>query len=128
MTVLNKEYKSQYSIEQLYNMVVDIERYPEFIPWCSSAKIIDEAETIIIADLFITFKSFTESYKMISGPFKHMDNAWTFESTESGTVVKFYIDFKFKSFLLEKLIGVFFTSACEKMIDAFEARAKHLYE
>lgn len=145
MTTLNKEYESRYSLEQLYNMVLDIEKYPEFIPWCSSATIIEEAETMLIADLFISFKAFTESYrsqvtlsppqngsatidvKMISGPFQHMDNKWEFEKTDSGTRVKFYIDFKFKSFLLEQLIGVFFTSACDKMIDAFEERAQHLY-
>ncbi len=146
MPILEEEYFSNHSVEQLYNLVIDIERYPEFLPWCSSAEIIEESSSELIADLIINFKAFTEHYRsrvsltppkngkakvdvdLISGPFKNLENYWSFEARGDQTKISFYINFEFKSQLFEKLIGMVFSIACQKMVQAFEARAKELYD
>lgn len=140
-------YSSKYSIEQLYQLVCDIEQYPEFLPWCSAARIIEESDDLIIADLIISYKAFSEHYRskvelspqkkgkaeihvsMISGPFKYLHNHWKFKTSKSnnGTEIDFSIDFAFKSSLLETLIGIMFNKAAQKMVSAFENRANTLY-
>jgi coenzyme Q-binding protein COQ10 len=146
MTQYSYNYESEFSVEQLYQLVVDIEKYPEFLPWCSAARVLEETDHYIVADLIISFKAFTEHYRsqvdisppkggkasvevsLISGPFKHLNNNWKFKSLKNGgTLIEFYIDFEFKSALLQKLIGLLFNRACQKMVDSFEARAKELF-
>ncbi len=146
MTEYNYTYESEYSVEQLYQLVVDIEQYPEFLPWCSAARVLEETDHYIVADLIISFKAFTEHYRsqvaltppkkgkaavevsLISGPFKRLNNNWKFETLKNGgTLIEFYIDFEFKSALLQKLIGLLFNKACQKMVASFEARAKDLF-
>lgn len=146
MTEYSYQYESRYSISQLYELVTDIEKYPEFLPWCSAARIIEETDSSIVADLIISFKAFTEHYRsqvelnppkagkaavsvsLISGPFKYLNNNWKFKTLKNGgTLIEFYIDFEFKSALLQKLIGLLFNRACQKMVDSFEARAKELF-
>ncbi len=146
MTQYNYNYESEFSVDQLYQLVVDIEKYPEFLPWCSAARILEETEHQIVADLIISFKAFTEHYRsqvelspprsgkaavdvsLISGPFKYLNNNWKFKTLKNGgTLIEFYIDFEFKSALLQKLIGLLFNKACQKMVDSFEARAKELF-
>lgn len=134
-----------YSPDQLYNLVLDVENYPDFLPWCKSCKIKSKTEDEILADLRIGFKFFSESftsrvtfdpYNMIQveyldGPFKYLHNKWTFTpSTENGvtfTIVDFTIDFEFKSRLLQGLIQGVFSEAVQKMVRAFESRAQQLY-
>lgn len=136
-----------YCAEKIYALVMDIEKYPEFLPWCKQAKIIQEISTQNLhADLLINFKSFFEKYRSnvshgksgahtyfvdvvaIEGPFKKLVNQWTFHDLENGKCeVKFFIDFEFNSFLLSKLISPIFEKAAEKMMEAFEKRAEKLY-
>ncbi len=130
----------------LYDLVMDIETYPEFLPWCKKAKITKIiSEKNLEADLVISFKGFIESYSSnvshginnqnyfvdvtaIKGPFKNLVNQWTFRNLENNESceVTFFIDFQFNSFLLEKMISPIFERATEKMISAFEARANTL--
>ena len=136
-----------YSAKQMYDLVMDIENYPEFLPWCKQAKIIEvvSAENLR-ADLLINFKSFFEKYTSnvthqktstgyeinviaIRGPFKNLVNRWKFHDSENGKCqVEFFIDFEFNSFLLTKMIGPIFERAAEKMMNAFELRAQELYK
>jgi coenzyme Q-binding protein COQ10 len=146
MTSYQVEHIVNYKIDDIYNMIIDIESYPEFLPWCSAARIIEEGDHLIIADLVITFKVFTEHYRSqveltppnkgmaeikataLSGPFKHLDNQWVLQEIKKNvTKIKFMIDFKFKSALLNNMIGFLFAKASEKMVDAFEKRAEELY-
>lgn len=132
-----------YSASLINSIVLDIEKYPEFLPWCSKAKIISKNDDYVTAELEITFKGFTESYiskvyhtmtdeqylievVAISGPFKHLKNVWSINNANNCSEVKFSIDFEFKSRILDMVIGMIFSTTTEKMITAFESRAKDL--
>ena len=132
-----------YSAQKIYELVMDIEKYPEFLPWCKQAKIIKEiSKQNLHADLLINFKSFFEKYRSnvshgksglnayfvdvvaIEGPFKKLVNQWQFRDLENGECeVKFFIEFEFNSILLTKMLSPIFKKAAEKMMAAFEERA-----
>lgn len=138
---------SPYTPQQLFALVADVEKYPEFLPWCRAARITERRENEFLGELIISFAHITESYTsrvrlnpvseeggscsidvvMIKGPFEHLANHWKFIPVESGTNIDFFLDFKFRSRLLEKLIGSSFTKATVKMVAAFKARADVLY-
>ncbi|HJD55991.1 MAG TPA: type II toxin-antitoxin system RatA family toxin [Rickettsia endosymbiont of Pyrocoelia pectoralis] len=132
-----------YKPQELFNLVWDIESYPQFLPWCVAARIISENNNQLIAELVIQLKGFSESYRSqvtgeyineiysvntiaISGPFKYLESNWKFTPSLTGTELSFSIDFKMKSVILDKLIGNYFIQATEKMITAFENRAKEM--
>ena len=132
-----------YDAGLIYNIVMDIEKYPQFLPWCSSAVILSKNEEYLTAKLVVEFKNFSESYvskvfshqtsegydievQSISGPFRYLRNIWQIKSLNNASEVKFSIDFEFKSIIMDILIGIVFSTATEKMIVAFEARAKEL--
>ncbi|MCC8369420.1 MAG: ubiquinone-binding protein [Rickettsia endosymbiont of Oxypoda opaca] len=130
-----------YSPAELFYLVLDIEAYPKFLPWCAAAKIISKNNEQIIAELVLQVKGFSEKYQSsitckildgerylinveaISGPFKYLKNIWQFSPDVKGSLVEFNIDFKMQSSILDKLIGGYFVKATEKMINAFEKRA-----
>lgn len=135
-----------YAPEQLFGLVIDIERYPEFLPWCRGARVIERGAQGFIGEMIISFSHLTERYTskvvpqppagghegridvtLVSGPFHHLENHWRFVPHANGTELHFAVDFAFKSRLLEKLIGGVFTRASEKMVAAFTARADALY-
>ena len=145
MTSHREHCDSPYTPEQLYNMVLDIEKYPEFLPWCRAARILEKDDQGLLGELVVSFKGLTESYvsritprpeltmpeisvDLVRGPFKTLTNHWRFEAREGGgTRIHFFIEFQFKSKILNALIGSLFTRAQEKMIQAFSARADVLY-
>jgi coenzyme Q-binding protein COQ10 len=131
---------SPHSKDLLFDLVMDIEKYPEFLPWCVAARIIKQDEDEIYADLVINFKGFREKYtskvtysktdevnfinvEMTDGPFTHLTNRWEFWQSDDGTKIIFAIDFAFRSKMLDKLIGGIFEKALVKMTDAFTKRA-----
>ena len=132
-----------YRPEQLFDLVADIERYPEFLPWCLGARITRRDGQIIHADLIIGFRMIRERFKSrvtldgpshridvayLDGPFKYLRNHWIFEPAPDGaTRLDFFVDFEFRSALLSKLIGVLFHEAVRRMVAAFEGRARQLY-
>jgi coenzyme Q-binding protein COQ10 len=132
-----------YGAEQLFDLVADVERYPEFLPWCIGARIRERGEGLLIADLVIGFKMIRERFTSrvaldrpnlaihvtyADGPFKHLSNRWRFEPTaDGGCRIDFYVEFEFRSALLQKLIGVLFHEAVKRMVAAFETRARALY-
>ena len=132
----------RYTPEQLYRLVADVERYPEFLPWCLAARIRKRDETWLVADLVIGFRMIRERFTShvaldedqrkidvvyAEGPFKHLENHWRFEAHEEGCLIDFYVDFEFRSKLLQTLIEGLFHEAVKRMVGAFEARAKDLY-
>ncbi len=143
MPKLSKKKKLLYTKLELCDLVLDIDSYSEFLPWCVASRINQKSKNIIIADLVIGFKMFREKFtsevkynypdeimvKYVDGPFKYMNNNWKFISKDeaSDTEVYFDIDFEFKSVVFEKLIGTVFNKAVERMIDAFELRARDIY-
>ena len=131
-----------YSQEQLFNLVADVERYPEFLPWCLGARVRERQGNVITADLLIGFKMVRERFtsKIVldrprgidvsysEGPFRYLDNHWTFEpQPDGGCIIDFYVDFEFRSRMLQKIIGLLFNEAVRRMVAAFEARARQLY-
>ena len=132
-----------YRPEQMFDLVADIERYPEFLPWCIGARIRERNDTVVVADLIIGFKMIRERFTSrvsldrdrltievtyADGPFKQMTNRWRFEPTEDGRCrIDFYVAFEFRSAMLQKLIGVLFHEAVRRMVTAIETRARQLY-
>ena len=124
-------------------IVMDIEKYPEFLPWCTSAVILSKSEDIITAKLEVSFKGISESYvskvekvqnpghclitaEAISGPFRYLRNSWHIKQLKNGSEINFSVDFEFKSTILDVVIGLIFSVATKKMIAAFEDRANKL--
>ena len=135
------------SKEKLIKMVLDIEKYPEFVPWCLDGKIhknIDKGEKVeITADLTIGKNFFNETYKSfviyekssdtisvsnIDGPLKHLENKWFFKEKGNNSEVDFYIDFELKNKILNLLMTKFFDIGLKKIADSFEKRALKLFK
>ncbi len=138
---------SPYSPSQLFDLVLDIEKYPEFLPWCRAARVLSREEDKILGELVISFKHITESYvsevsftppehgqegridvKLVRGPFKHLENHWRFVAlSDGGTEIKLDLAFQFRTKLLDSFIGLLFGKATVKMAAAFKERADKLY-
>src|SRR5258706_7170231 len=132
-----------YTADQMFALVADVERYPDFLPWITAARIKTRDGDTFAADVLVGFKAFREKFtsrvtldraaraivaEYIEGPFKHLTNRWHFEpAADGGCTVNFEIDFAFKVRVLEQLIGALFDRAVMKMTDAFEKRAHTLY-
>ncbi len=146
MTTHSETRVMPYTAAQMYDLVADVERYPEFLPWTAAARIRDRKEvdgkTIMDADLVISFKVFRERFgskvtlipdedridtEYLDGPFKYMNSVWQFRDVEGGCEVSFRTDFEFKSRVLQGVIGVVFNEAMQRVVRAFENRAKALY-
>ena len=128
--------------EQLYALVLDVQKYPQFLPWCLAARVKSQSERELAADLIIGFNMFRETFtsyvefdpdkleidvRYAEGPFKHLTNNWRFLPHEDGCEIDFYVDFEFNSRLLQSVIETLFTEAVRRMVRAFEARADVLY-
>ncbi len=130
-----------YSQTQLFELVADVARYPEFLPWVIGARIQSRSETAMVADLIVGFKMFRErftskiilarpdtiSVEYVSGPLKHLTNHWRFTPDAHGTRIDFDVDFEFRSRLFETMVGALFSEAVKRMIHAFEKRASEIY-
>jgi coenzyme Q-binding protein COQ10 len=130
-----------YSPEQMFDLVADVGKYPTFLPWCAGARVKSQSDTQLVADLTIGFGPFRESFtsrvqldrprqvqvKYEDGPFRYLNNQWTFEPHPKGCNVKFYVDFEFKSRMLQAAIGVVFNNAVRLMVNAFLKRAREVY-
>ncbi len=135
-----------YSAQQMYDLVADVQCYPEFLPWTAAARIRSDVDKgdhrVMDADLVISFKVFRERFtsrvvlwpedmkidtEYLDGPFKKMVSTWAFEDTDGGCNVHFFVDFEFKNAILQKIIGVVFNEAMQRVVKAFEKRAKALY-
>ena len=130
-----------YRPEQLYELVAGVDRYPEFLPWCKASRITRREGDVFYADLVIAFKVFRERFsskvtlhpqtkidvEYINGPFRYLNNHWQFAPHPDGCLVDFYVDFEFKSKILQNLIGMLFNEAVHRMVAAFETRAQKLF-
>jgi coenzyme Q-binding protein COQ10 len=130
-----------YRPEQLFDLVADVGRYPEFLPWCVGARVRSRTETELVADLTIGFGPFRESFtsrvsldrpgeirvRYQDGPFRYLNNNWRFSPDPRGCKVAFFVDFEFRSRLLQAAIGVVFNEAVRRMVNAFLRRARTIY-
>lgn len=131
-----------YTPEQLFDLVADVARYDEFLPWVVAVRVRSSSEAETVADLVVGFNAFKERFTSrvmkerphricvdyVEGPLKYLRNEWTFErAADGGTNVHFAVDFAFRSRLFESLAGAMFDRALRRMTGAFEQRAGALY-
>lgn len=136
----------RHSAAQMFELVADVERYPEFLPLCSRLEVQSRRErdgkTLLIADMTVAFKLVRETFtsqvllkpeerqidvKYVDGPFRYLDNRWTFVDVPVGCEVRFFIDYEFKSRTLGILMGSMFEYAFRRFAEAFEERADRIY-
>jgi len=136
-----------YTAQQMYDLVADVARYPEFLPWNAAARItarrpIPDGE-VMEADLVISFKVFREKFasrvtlwpakkridtEYLDGPFRKMKSFWAFrDRPEGGCEVEFFVDFEFRNAILQGIIGMVFNDAMQRVVRAFERRAAALH-
>ena len=131
-----------YTPEQLFDLVADVARYDEFLPWVVAVRVRSSSEKETVADLVVGFNAFKERFTSrvlkehpdricvdyVDGPLKYLHNEWKFErASNGGTKLLFSVDFAFKSRLFESLAGAMFDRALRRMTNAFEQRAAALY-
>ena len=128
--------------QNLFNLVSDVNKYPEFLPWCLGARVKNFFKNKFDADLVIGFKIYKEvyssqilldpnNYKITvnykDGPFEYLNNYWIFKENSDGCEVEFMVEFKFKSIFLQTVMESLFSEAVKRMVRAFEKRANNLY-
>ena len=131
-----------YSREQMFDLVADVGRYAEFLPWITAIRVRSNSSTEMVADMIVGFKGLRETFTSkvkkqrpdrlevdyLDGPLKYLRNEWVFRPDgDTGCFVDFTVDFAFKNRMFEMLAGQVFGSALRKMIGAFEDRAAVLY-
>ena len=142
MTIHSENRIIRHTPEQLFKLVADVQDYPAFLPWCLASRVKTRSEDKLVADLIIGFQMFREQFTShvqldkaalkiqvdyAEGPFKYLKNTWTFLPHHDGCMIDFYVDFEFKSRILQTVIESLFTEAVRRMVGAFEARADVLY-
>lgn len=131
-----------YGAEQMFDLVADVDRYPEFLPWIMATRVRSDSETAMIADMLVGFSGIREKFTSrvekrypdeirvhyIDGPLRDLDNRWLFRPLdEQECEIEFSVEFTFRNALFEKLAGQYFDRAFRKMVAAFETRAAALY-
>lgn len=136
-----------YTAQQMYDLVADVAAYPQFLPWCAAARVRSvtpkpDGSEVMEADLVISFKVFRERFgsrvtlwpaskridtEYLDGPFKYMKSNWEFKDMEGGVDVSFFVDFEFRNRILQGAAGMFFHEAMQRIVRAFEARARDLH-
>jgi coenzyme Q-binding protein COQ10 len=130
-----------YRPDQLFDLVADVGKYPQFLPWCVAVRVRHRTERELLADMTIGFGPFRETFatrdtldrprtvrvRYETGPFRYLNNEWNFLPHEKGAEVAFFIDFEFRSRILQAAVGVVFNEAVRRMVYAFEKRARDVY-
>jgi coenzyme Q-binding protein COQ10 len=131
-----------YSAEQMFDLVADVARYGEFLPWVMATRVRSDDGTEMVADMLVGFNALREKFTSrvvkqrperleviyLDGPLQDLDNVWQFRPLgEHACEIDFHVEFRFRNALFEKLAGQYFDRAFRKMVAAFEARAAELY-
>jgi coenzyme Q-binding protein COQ10 len=131
-----------YTAEQMFDLVADVGRYAEFLPWVVATRVKSNSDTEMVADMLVGFKSLREKFTSrvikerpkrieviyVDGPMRDLDNIWAFRDLpEGGCEVDFCVDFSFRNKMFEMMAGQYFDRAFRKMVAAFEERAHALY-
>lgn len=142
MPSIRETRKLPYSAEQMFDLVADVARYPEFLPWVVATRVREDGPDAMTADMLVGFKALREKFTSrvekrrpheirvhyVDGPMRDLDNCWVFRDLGSdGCELDFSVDFTFKNMMFEALAGQFIDRAFRKMVEAFEARAGQLY-
>ncbi|WP_434051786.1 MAG: type II toxin-antitoxin system RatA family toxin [Roseibium sp.] len=148
MPSFSSTHKVKHKADDMFRLVADVEKYPQFVPLCQDLHVrgkkqLEGGRTVLVADMTVAYKLFKETFtsrvelrpedqtilvEYLDGPFKHLENKWTFEEAGEGVCnVGFFITYEFKSRTLGSLMGVMFDKAFRKFSSAFEARADEVY-
>ena len=147
MPELQKSHEVSHSASDMFDLVRDIEKYPEFVPLCTGLAIKSRREKgdkqLLVADMTMSYKMLSETFtcqvladyqalkidvKYIEGPFKHLHNAWVFEALgKDNCCVHFHLDYELRSKMLAMAAGAVFDMAFGRFVDAFEKRANEIY-
>ena len=142
MPSINETRRLPYSAEQMFDLVADVDRYPEFLPWVVATRVRHDSEHSMTADMLVGFKAIREKFTSkvekerpdrlrvhyVDGPLRDLDNRWEFRQLDDGGCeIEFCVDFAFKSLMFETLAGQYIDRAFRKMVAAFEERAAALY-
>jgi coenzyme Q-binding protein COQ10 len=126
----------------MFDLVADVARYPEFLPWVVATRVKSDSDTEMVADMLVGFKALREKFTSrvikdrpnrleviyVDGPMKDLDNIWRFvPRADGGCELDFCVEFTFKNMMFEMLAGQYFDRAFRKLVTAFEARADALY-
>jgi coenzyme Q-binding protein COQ10 len=138
----------RHSPADMFDLVADVEQYPQFLPLCEDLKIRKrvpgptEGTEVLVADMTVGYKAIRETFtsrvtldreklkilvEYIDGPFRHLENRWTFGEDPAGCMIEFYITYEFRSRMLGMLMGAMFDKAFRKFAEAFEERADRVY-
>ncbi|MFZ4690183.1 MAG: type II toxin-antitoxin system RatA family toxin [Polymorphobacter sp.] len=130
-----------WTAEQMFDLVADIARYDEFLPWVQAMRMRSNDGTVMVADMVVGFRMVRERFTSrvtldrpgkihvdyIDGPLKYLKNDWIFRSVPGGCEIDFSVDFEFRNKMFERLAGMFFGEAFKRMVGAFEDRAAAVY-
>ena len=137
MVSFSKNKILNHPVKKIYNIIADVKKYPDFLPWCNEITIKEKTKKYIITEVKVGFKNINEAYvcrvllypqkritlEYISGPFEYLEIDWKFKKiTKIKTDVNFFCNFKFRSIFLRLSTSFFLENAVEKMVDAFEKR------
>ncbi|MFM5883808.1 MAG: type II toxin-antitoxin system RatA family toxin [Novosphingobium sp.] len=142
MPGINEVRRLPWSAEQMFDLVADVARYGEFLPWVVATRVRSNSETEMVADMMVGFKALREKFTSrvikqrperieviyVDGPMRDLDNVWHFRPLDGGGCeIEFAVDFTFRNAVFEALAGQYFDRAFRKMVSAFEERAEKLY-
>jgi len=142
MALVEKSMLVAYSAEQMFNLVDRVEEYPQFLPWCGGASVVDGEGTTVHATVHIDYHHIKQSFttenvrnppqqidmKLLDGPFRQLDGCWQFiPLSPSACKIQFRLHYEFSSKLLEKLVGPVFHYIANNFVDAFIQRAEKVY-
>ncbi|MGZ5076635.1 MAG: type II toxin-antitoxin system RatA family toxin [Methylobacter sp.] len=142
MTVVQKSALVKFSAQQMFDLVNDIEAYPEFLPWCSGSRIIKREDDIVEAELLISKGGFKKSFStrnkieqgrrmtvsLLNGPFSHLDGVWDFiPLREDASKISLDLEFEMSGKLASLAFGAVFNQICNTMVSSFTGRAKAIY-
>ena len=141
MPGLHEIRRMPYSAKQMFDLVADVSRYGEFLPWVIATRVRSDSDTEMVADMLVGFKMLREKFtskvvkesphritvQYVDGPMRDLDNRWEFRDVEGGCELDFNVTFTFRNALFESIAGQYFDRAFRKMVEAFEQRAAELY-
>lgn len=142
MTEINKIREVPYTPRQMYDLVNDIESYPLFLPWCRDASILERQAASVTATLSLSLGGIRQSFttkntlydgqriamQKVNGPFRELYGYWEFNPHHEYCQVRLYICYEFENTLLKYLLGKVFYKVADKLVEAFEQRAQHVYD
>jgi ribosome-associated toxin RatA of RatAB toxin-antitoxin module len=131
-----------YSARQMYDLVVDIERYPDFLNWCSGSRVVESSDGEVVASIDISFKGLHRSFttrnimdpgrsvriELVNGPFRTLNGIWRFIELDEGSCkIELDLEFDFSTVLVGRLVGPVFSQIANRQLDAFQRRAVQVY-